>query len=128
MPDTRPRPYLQAAERLLQQPGATGYRGWWPRAVVWLLRIQLEQDIEDYLQAHGIPADDLPGRTRLLLLHGYLEPADVQHVTSAWYGLSHAGHHHAYELAPTHAELRGWLQAVKESPLRSGQKPAISGR
>lgn len=26
-----------------------------------------------------------------------------------WATLSRAAHHHAYELAPTSAELRGWL-------------------
>ena len=30
----------------------------------------------------------------------------------AWTGLSRAGHHHAYELAPTAAELRSWHAAV----------------
>lgn len=117
MPETNDRPYLRAAQQLLEQPGKTGYRGWWPRAVVWLLRIQLERDIEEYLQARGLAPGDLPGRTRLLMLHGYLEPAQVQHVASAWHGLSRAGHHHAYELAPAQAELRGWVEAVEASPV-----------
>lgn len=115
MPDTRDRPYLRAAEHLLDKPAETGHRGWWPRAVAWLLRIQLEQDIEDYLGERGIACGN--GRTRLLLLHGYLEPAQVQHVAAAWHGLSRAGHHHAYELAPTQAELRSWAEAVRTSAL-----------
>jgi hypothetical protein len=30
----------------------------------------------------------------------------------AWTALSRAGHHHAYELSPTAAELGTWLESV----------------
>jgi hypothetical protein len=32
----------------------------------------------------------------------------------SWLGLSRAAHHHAYELAPTAAELRSWHSAVSQ--------------
>jgi hypothetical protein len=43
----------------------------------------------------------------------YLGDADLAaRAGHAWSALSRACHHHPYELAPTAAELQGWLAVV----------------
>lgn len=88
--------------------------GWWPRAVSWLLRIQLEQDLEVFWAAVEPTARSVPARAQLLLLSTYVPEKDAQHVRSVWASLSRAGHHHAFELAPSKAELAGWMEEVQE--------------
>ena len=51
---------------------------------------------------------------QLLLLPVYASQETAGVAREAWLGLAGAGHHHVYELAPTAAELRGWLTAVRE--------------
>jgi hypothetical protein len=55
-------------------------------------------------------------RQQLLLLPQYTEdmPAAAGLAREAWLGLAGAAHHHAYELAPTAGELRGWHTGVTE--------------
>jgi hypothetical protein len=53
-------------------------------------------------------------RPQLLLLPAYAGGDIAERAREAWMGLARATHHHAYELAPTAAELRGWHQAVSQ--------------
>ena len=55
-------------------------------------------------------------RQQLLLLPLYTAdlPAASGLAREAWLGLAGAAHHHAYELAPTAAELRTWHTKVTE--------------
>ena len=115
---TQASPRMRVVDDLLFAP-TSGSSGWWPRAVAWLLRIELEHDLNQFLESRGVDADGLSGRVRLLMLHAFLNPGDVRLITATWTGLSSAGHHHAYDLAPTQAELLRWRQAVCESPLRA---------
>ncbi|MEV0328953.1 hypothetical protein AB0H63_21255 [Micromonospora echinospora] len=49
---------------------------------------------------------------QLLALRAYTDPETALVARIAWHGLSRAMHHHAYELAPTVTELRGWHRDV----------------
>lgn len=53
-------------------------------------------------------------RTQLLCLPTYLDPGLAVRVGWAWSALSQACHHHAYDIAPTAAELRRWLEVVAD--------------
>jgi len=48
-------------------------------------------------------------RSQLLCLTAYLDPGTASHAAYLFAALSHACHYHPYELAPTAAELTGWL-------------------
>lgn len=128
--------WLDAAEDLMYRRDARNV-AWWPRAVAWLLRLELEQDLAAFLAARGISTRNT--RAKLLMLYAYLPPADVRRVAAAWYQLSAAGHHQSYGLAPTQAELTHWYEEVRTSPVRPpnsrssgseamGQRPGADGR
>ena len=51
-------------------------------------------------------------KTQLLCLPTYLEPRLAREISYVWAALSNACHHHPYDLAPTAAELSGWMSAV----------------
>jgi hypothetical protein len=55
-------------------------------------------------------------RAQLLLLPlpQFAGPEAALLAREAWLGLSRAAHHHAYELAPTAAELRRWHANVTQ--------------
>ena len=100
---------LDYAETLLGDARATG----WPRCAAWLIRLALEHAL------NGVWANRYPGlveankRTQLLALAVVADEAVHQQTAQLWSRLSRAGHHHHYELAPTAAELRGWLDEVR---------------
>ena len=83
-------------------------RGWWPRACIWLLRLELEAALMDYWSRTLPEVAETPARIKLLLLDGRLPRETVQRIRASWANLSRAGHRHAYEMAPTVAELRSW--------------------
>jgi hypothetical protein len=89
-------------------------RGCWPRACAWLIRLALEQALDDYW-ARVLPEAAKCGmRAQLLLLPSYVDTGTAERAREAWGGLARAAHHHAYELAPTAAELRGWHALVTQ--------------
>jgi hypothetical protein len=96
---------LAEADRLLTTATpATHAR--WPRACAWLIRLALENALDQYW-AQNLPEAALCGmRPQLLLLPRYAGTSVAERARDAWTGLSRAAHHHAYELAPTAAELR----------------------
>lgn len=101
-----PEAFLVEAERLLGQ--GSGQPGAWPRASVWLTRLALESALDE-LWADRLPqARGAPMRAQLLLLPHHVDEAVATRARQAWLGLSRAAHHHAFELAPTAAELRDW--------------------
>src|SRR5262249_30618755 len=53
-------------------------------------------------------------RAQLLLLPRYAGAEVAEDARDAWFGLARATHHHAYELAPTAAELRTWHDLVSK--------------
>jgi hypothetical protein len=102
---------LADADRLLTTV-VPGSRGRWPRACAWLIRLALEQSLDAYWAAVLPEAQECSMRAQLLLLPRYAGEEIAGHARDAWFGLAHATHHHAYDLAPTAAELRGWHDLV----------------
>lgn len=107
---------LATADRLLTEvvPATTGL---WPRTVALATRAALELELDAYWSRVRPEVGAAPIRAQLLLLTSYADAdadADVARgATQAWHGLSRGSHHHAYELAPTAAELRDWLDTVR---------------
>jgi hypothetical protein len=90
--------------------------GIWPRATALLARQALEAALDDLwiLRAPGV--EQCSAHAQLLCLPYYLTGDDklAEGVSYTWAGLSHAVHHHLYELPPTSAELREWLTTVEQ--------------
>jgi hypothetical protein len=110
-----PAELLAAADQLLTSP-VPGIGAQWPRACAVLIRLALELTL-DRFWARVLPeAADCGMRQQLLLLPQYTAdvPAAADLAREAWLGLASAAHHHAYELAPTAAELRTWHTEVAE--------------
>jgi hypothetical protein len=103
--------YLAAADGMLYGHGSAGAAavdgGWWPKACACLIRLALETALDEYwLRTTPAVAAYGSGRTKLLLLRSRCDRALVREATYAWGTLSRATHHHCYEIAPTHTELR----------------------
>jgi hypothetical protein len=102
---------LSEADRLLTTV-VPGSRGRWPRCSAWLIRLALEQSLDEYW-ARALPdAAECGMRAQLLLLPRYADADTVEDAAEAWLGLARVTHHHAYDLAPTAAELRRWHELV----------------
>jgi len=117
-----PRELLDEADRLLSAV-VPGTRGRWPRACAWLIRLALERALDDFW-ARALPEAATCGmRAQLLLLPRYAGAATADEARQAWLGLARATHHHAYDLAPTAAELRRWHGHVRALTERLGGLP-----
>jgi len=107
---------LDAARDLMQRPGAS-LDGIWPRAAALLVRQALEAAMAELWAAHrqtaGLSAATM--RSQELCLHPYLDPATASRITYLLPALSRVCHYHPYELAPTAAELTGWLDQVAQT-------------
>ena len=53
-------------------------------------------------------------RSQLLCLTAYLDPGTASRAAYLFAALSRACHYHSYELAPTAAELTGWLDQAAQ--------------
>jgi hypothetical protein len=104
---------LAAARDLLERP-TLGSVGGWPRAVALLTRQALETAIEELWQSSPATAGltACTRKTQLTCLPAYLDPSVAREVGYAWAALSNACHYHPYDLAPTAAELSGWIDSV----------------
>lgn len=110
-----PEELLAAAGQLLTSP-IPGAGAQWPRACALLIRLALEMTLDRFWGQALPPAADCGMRQQLLLLPLYTadHPTAAGLAREAWLGLAGAAHHHAYELAPTAAELRTWHTKVSE--------------
>jgi hypothetical protein len=106
-----PAELLAAADRLLGTV-VPGTRGLWPRACAWLTRLALEQALDNFWARKLPEAVNCGMRPQLLLLPRYVAQTTANDARVAWYALARASHHHAYDLAPTAAELRRWHDLV----------------
>jgi hypothetical protein len=98
-------------------------RGLWPRAAALLGRQALEAGVRRLWARQGLDLRGCPMRAQLICLRTYLgDAALAARAAHAWSALSRGSHHHAYELAPTVSELRGWLRVVDELVQRAGAR------
>ncbi|MHB1009658.1 MAG: hypothetical protein ACYC1E_10570 [Propionibacteriaceae bacterium] len=86
------------------------------RAAAWITRSALEDVLASLVRLKGLE----PGHASTRTLLGCVEVLYSDDTTSvgaqaqyAWDGLTRAAHHHAYELAPTHAEVQALVDIVK---------------
>ncbi len=108
-----PEELLAEADRLLVTV-VPATRGRWPRACAWLIRIALEHTLDRQWARVFPEAAGCGMRPQLLLLSGYADAGLTAKAREAWLGLAGATHHHAYDLAPTAAELRHWHTLVTQ--------------
>ncbi len=111
--DYTPQDLLDAARNLLSRADRSSY-GIWPRAAAHLCRQALEQILDDFWRARLPVLVSASMRTQLTSLPTFLRNDDAS--TSAaytWDCLSNACHHHPYELAPSEAELRRWIDETE---------------
>jgi hypothetical protein len=112
--DRGPRDLLEIAHGLLGRadPATAGL---WPRVSALLARQALEASVVRLWERRTLDLQGCSMRAQLICLRTYLGDADLAaRAGHAWSALSRACHHHAYELAPTAAELRGWFSVVGE--------------
>lgn len=78
-------------------------------------------------QAAGLSGCSM--RSQILCLAAYLDPDTATRAAYLTAALSHACHYHPYELAPTAAELTGWLdQAAQTVTLMQAASAASASR
>ena len=132
---------IKVARELIQRPDpATA--GIWPRAGALLARQALENALDDWWQQHAPGVERCSMRAQLLCLPTFLQGQGLdglaERTAYAWIRLSRACHQHAYELAPTAAELSAWIDIVDEfsaavsfrltAPQRPGRAMRNTGR
>jgi hypothetical protein len=86
----------------------------WPRAAALLARQALEGGLDDFWLRQAPGVEECSAKAQLLCLPTYLDKEIARKADHAWVTLSRATHHHPYELAPTAAELRGWVEDVED--------------
>lgn len=110
---TDARSLLTLSRGLLSRPDAAT-AGLWPRASALLARQALETALDGYWSLRGVGLDACPAKAQLICLGEYFDDAELAAaVRSCWAALSDVCHHHAYELAPTVAELSVLLDVVE---------------
>jgi hypothetical protein len=116
---------IAAARELIARPD-TATAGLWPRTSALLARQALEQAVRLHWKALPDTADMASAsmRSQLTCLHSYMDAATARQVTYTWAALSNACHYHPYELAPTAAELTGWLNDVERLITQITASPA----
>lgn len=103
---------LAAARTTLHNPAAMP-GSTWARSTALLARQALEATLARYWAARAPGMEHSSATAQLLCLPFYTDdPAAARLAHQTWASLSRACHHHPYELAPTTAELQGWLHAV----------------
>ena len=109
-----PTELLTAARAALadKSTGATG--GGWPLMVALLTRQALEKTLSEFWAASPGTSGlcNCTRKSQLACLPFYLDARAAREAAYIWAALSDACHYHAYELAPTAAELAGWINAV----------------
>jgi hypothetical protein len=106
---------LAAARDLINRPDAAT-AGVWPRTAALLARQALEGSIDEVWarRPDTVAVAACSMRTQLTCLAAYIDPVLAARAAYVWAALSNACHHHPYELAPTAAELTGWLDEVRQ--------------
>lgn len=108
-----PHGLLDSAHQLLDsRSDATA--GLWPRACAFLARQALEAAVDEIWAARPSTSGMTKCRMRsqFICLPTYLEAGLAREISYVYAGLSEACHYHAYELAPTAAEITHWLATI----------------
>ncbi|MEU4343053.1 hypothetical protein AB0H00_17540 [Nocardia sp. NPDC023852] len=100
---------LDTVDRLLAG-SVTDAGGLWSRATAWILRIALEQSVDELWMRLAPALIRCPMRAQLIALRAFAGPEVAARVAALWAALSRAAHHHDYELAPSVTELRRWRE------------------
>jgi hypothetical protein len=110
----KPGDMLAAGEGLISRRDSTS-AGLWPRAAALMARQALESAIAQYWNAQTDTSQlsSCSMRTQLTCLPFYLDRQTARQAAYVWAALSNACHYHSYELAPTAAELTGWINEVR---------------
>lgn len=87
--------------------------GMWPRASAWMLRIAVEQAIQELWRAVSPQMERVTLRAQLLVLPKYIGEEAAGEARLLWSELSATAHHNDYELAPAIQELRRWQEAAE---------------
>jgi hypothetical protein len=119
-----PADLLTAAREMLFHPDAAT-AGLWPRVCAFLTRQALETAIDMLWAANPATTGlmECTMRSQLSCLPTYLDGSTAHHIAYVWAALSEACHYHAYELAPTAAELAGWIDTVGQLITRMETNP-----
>jgi hypothetical protein len=113
-PVYRPEDLLAAAHGLLRS-GDAKTQGVWARAVAYLSRQALEAYLAELWREKAPGTERASTRAQLICLPAFLQNDTLAlKITYTWNALSHACHHHSYELAPTLSELTAWLEVLDE--------------
>jgi hypothetical protein len=108
-----PAEILDAAQVMVRHP-RPGTAGLWSRAAALLGRQALEAALDELWSRTAPGIERASMRCQLLCLPAYVQDAEVAGPAAhAWVALTHACHHHPYELPPTAEELNRWLDAVQ---------------
>ncbi|QIS05853.1 hypothetical protein F5X71_29280 [Nocardia brasiliensis] len=100
---------LDTVDRLLAG-AVTDAGGLWSRATAWILRIALEQSVDELWTRVAPALMRCPMRAQLIALRTFAGPEVAAQVGVLWAALSRAAHHHDYELAPSVTDLRRWRE------------------
>jgi len=104
---------LLAAARSLAAGEVHGLGGARQRAAALLARQALEAAVAATLERRAPGWGRVNVRAQLLCLPTYASTGPALEARYLWGALSRACHHHPYELAPTAAELAGWIAGVE---------------
>lgn len=108
---------VDLASASLDNPGRLA-PGRWARATALLLRQALERSVEHAWQTAGYNPEPWSMRARLLCLSKLVDERTAEDSYYTWWTLTHACHHHPYELPPGHNELSELLGSVRSLALR----------
>lgn len=106
--------YLAVADALLAgRMNAATDEAWWPKATALLLRLALEEAVNEYWQrVSPAVAKHATFRAKLLLMRRRCDRTTARAAAYSWAVLSRALHYRSYELDPTATELRRLHDAV----------------
>jgi len=85
------------------------------RSAALLARQALEELLAEVWRRRAPGTEDTSFRAQLICLPEYLRDEELaRRITLAFWALSQACHHHAYELTPDPSELRHWIDVVTD--------------
>lgn len=116
---------LAEARSLISRPDAS-MAGVWPRTAAFLARQALEEAVSARWAASSATCPMLNASmwSRLACLPAYVSGPEARQAIFSYAALSSACHYHSYELAPTAAELTGWIADVEVLVDELGQPSA----